>query len=166
MDMGLGGLQELVMDKEPGMLQFMGSQRFGHNWATELNWTESYYYLQKRNIGNYIMVTTENAYCLRTYWYFWVAIKLDAVQSYYFCVCSCSVASVICAFETRDCSSPGSCIHGIFQARILEQVAISFSKGSSLPRDWTLVLCFLHRQVDSLPLHHLGSPKKARSDCN
>ena len=31
MDMGLGGLQELVMDKEPGMLQFMGSQRVGHN---------------------------------------------------------------------------------------------------------------------------------------
>ena len=31
MDVSLGGLQELVMDKEPGMLQFMGSQRVGHN---------------------------------------------------------------------------------------------------------------------------------------
>ena len=37
MDMSLGGLWELVMDKEPGMLQFMGSQRVGHDWATELN---------------------------------------------------------------------------------------------------------------------------------
>ena len=65
-----------------------------------------------------------------------------------------------------DFSSPGSCIHGIFQARILEQVAISFSRGSLLLRDWNLVLCLVHRQVDSLPLHHLGSPKEARSDCN
>ena len=37
MDMGLGGLWELV---RPGVLRFMGSQRVGHDWATELNWTE------------------------------------------------------------------------------------------------------------------------------
>ena len=35
-----------------------------------------------------------------------------------------------------DCSLPGSSIHGIFQARVLEWVAISFSRGSSLSRDW------------------------------
>ena len=33
------------------------------------------------------------------------------------------------------CSLPGSSVHGIFQARILEWVAISFSRGSSRPRD-------------------------------
>ena len=38
-----------------------------------------------------------------------------------------------------DYSPPGSSIHGIFQARVLEWVAISFSKGSSWPRDWTWV---------------------------
>ena len=38
-----------------------------------------------------------------------------------------------------DCSPPGSSIHGIFQARILEWVAISFSRGSSRPRDRTEV---------------------------
>ena len=38
-----------------------------------------------------------------------------------------------------DCSPPGSSIHGILQARILEWVAISFSRGSSQPRDWTRV---------------------------
>ena len=38
-----------------------------------------------------------------------------------------------------DCSLPGSSIHGILQARILERVAISFSRGSSWPRDWTWV---------------------------
>ena len=36
MDMGLGGLRELVMDREPGVLQFMGSQIVGHDCATEL----------------------------------------------------------------------------------------------------------------------------------
>ena len=36
-----------------------------------------------------------------------------------------------------DCSLPGSSVHGIFQARILEWVAISFSMGSSRPRDRT-----------------------------
>ena len=38
-----------------------------------------------------------------------------------------------------DYSLPGSSVHGIFQARILEWVAISFSRGSSRPRDWTRV---------------------------
>ena len=38
-----------------------------------------------------------------------------------------------------DCSLPGSSVHGILQARILEWVAISFSRGSSQPRDWTQV---------------------------
>ena len=37
--------------------------------------------------------------------------------------------------DPMDCSLPDSSIHGIFQARILEWVAISFSRGSSLPRD-------------------------------
>ena len=36
-------------------------------------------------------------------------------------------------------SPPGFSVHGIFQARILEWVAISFSRGSSQPRDWTQV---------------------------
>ena len=38
-----------------------------------------------------------------------------------------------------DCSLPGSSIHGIFQARVLEWVAIFFSRGSSQPRDQTQV---------------------------
>ena len=48
-----------------------------------------------------------------------------------------------------DCSPPGSSIHRIFQARVLEWVAISFSRGSSPPRDRTWVSliasrCFYH----------------------
>ena len=41
--------------------------------------------------------------------------------------------------DPMDCSLPGSSIRGILQARILEWVAISFSRGSSQPRDWTQV---------------------------
>ena len=37
--------------------------------------------------------------------------------------------------DPMDCSPPGSSVHGILQARILEWVAISFSRGSSQPRD-------------------------------
>ena len=37
------------------------------------------------------------------------------------------------------CSLPGFSLHGILQARILEWVTISFSRGSSQPRDWTQV---------------------------
>ena len=40
-----------------------------------------------------------------------------------------------------DCSLPGSSVHGILQARILEWVAISFSRGSSRPGDQTQVSC-------------------------
>ena len=41
--------------------------------------------------------------------------------------------------DPMDCSLPGSSVHGIFQARVLEWVAISFSKRSSQPRDGTRV---------------------------
>ena len=42
--LSLSKLQELVIGK-PGMLQSMGLQRVGHDWATELNWTESYLFM-------------------------------------------------------------------------------------------------------------------------
>ena len=38
-----------------------------------------------------------------------------------------------------DCSLPGSSVHEIFQARVLEWIAVSFSRGSSQPRDRTQV---------------------------
>ena len=47
--------------------------------------------------------------------------------------------------DPMDCSLPGSSVHGIFQARVLEWIAISFSSGSSRPRDGTQV----SRIVDS-----------------
>ena len=48
--------------------------------------------------------------------------------------------------DPMGCSLPGSSVHGIFQARVLEWVAISFSRGSSRPRDWTQVSCIAGRR--------------------
>ena len=50
---------------------------------------------------------------------------------------------------------PGSFVHGIFQARILEWVAISFSRDFP---DQGLSTSLLHWQADSLLLYYLGSP--------
>ena len=59
-----------------------------------------------------------------------------------------------------DCSPPGSSVHGTVQARIQEWVAISFSRGSSWPRDPTQVSCM---QADSLLSEPPGKPKEVVS---
>ena len=56
---------------------------------------------------------------------------------------------------SQDCSPPGSSVHGVLQARILEWIAIPCSRGSSRPRDWTWVSC-IKRQI----LYHL-SPQRS-----
>ena len=47
--------------------------------------------------------------------------------------------------DPMDYSQPGSSVHGILQARILECAAIPFSRGSSWLRDWTQVSCIAGR---------------------
>ena len=54
-------------------------------------------------------------------------------------VCVFVAQSCLTLCGPMDCSLPASSVHGILQARILEWVAIPFSRESSLPRDWTLV---------------------------
>ena len=57
-------------------------------------------------------------------------------------LCACSVTQLCLALcDPMDCSPPGSSVHGIFQVRILEWVAISYFRGSSWPRDQTDVSC-------------------------
>ena len=53
--------------------------------------------------------------------------------------------SVSDSCDPMDCSLPGSSVHGILQARILEWVAISFSRGSSRPKNQTWVSCIAGR---------------------
>ena len=59
------------------------------------------------------------------------------------CVCVCVLVTQLCLTlcHPMDCSPPGSPVHGILQARILDCVAIPFSRGSSCPGDWTQDSC-------------------------
>ena len=59
----------------------------------------------------------------------------------YVCVYAKSLQSRLTLCDRMDCRSPGSSVHGIFQARTPKWVAISFSRGSSQLRDWTCVSC-------------------------
>ena len=49
--------------------------------------------------------------------------------------------SCLTLWDSMDCSPPGSSVHGIFQPRILEWVAISSPRGSSWPRNQTCISC-------------------------
>jgi len=55
-----------------------------------------------------------------------------------------------------DCSLPGSSVHGISQAKILERVAISYSRDLPNPETEPTSLAPLLLQVESLPPHCLG----------
>ena len=55
------------------------------------------------------------------------------------------VTSHVQLFVTHDCSPPGSSVYGISQARVLEWVAISFSRGSSWPWNQTWASCLAGR---------------------
>ena len=64
-------------------------------------------------------------------------------------VLSAPAAAALCSvlsdtLQPQGLHLPGSSIHGIYQARLLERVAISCSRGSSWPRDWTHLLHLLH----------------------
>ena len=54
--------------------------------------------------------------------------------------------------DPMGCSPPGSSVHGILQARILEWVAMPSSRGSSQPRDRTHIAC-----IDRYILHHCAA---------
>ena len=64
--------------------------------------------------------------------------------------CMCSVTQLcLTPCNPMDCSPPDSSVHGILQARILEGVANSFSRGPSQPRDWTHMswISCIHRWI-------------------
>ena len=86
----------------------------------------------------FLLIGIITSFCCRTQnWY----IFLNGTCV---CVCVCARAraqSHLTLCDPIDYSLPGFFVHGIFQARILEWVAISFSKGSSWYWDWTQVCC-------------------------
>ena len=58
-----------------------------------------------------------------------------------YCMCVKSLQSCLTLCDPMDCSSKGSPVHGVLQARILEWVATASSRGSPRPRDRTHISC-------------------------
>ena len=104
--------------------------------------------------GNCIRVTTHSS--VNTVFPF-----LSIVVILYMCACMCAKSLQSCStlWDAMDYSPPGYSVHGILQARILEWVAISSSRGSTWPRDLrtpeSYVSCIGRR---CLPLAPAGKP--------
>ena len=80
-------------------------------------------------------------------------------------VCACSVTqSCLTLCNPMDCSPPGSPVHGILQARILEWVAISFSRGFFQPRDpaWVSCVSCIGRLIFSILKKNANLKKRER----
>ena len=92
------------------------------------------------SINQFFFINQDDKFCicLNVYWP-WVK-KNDFFLKFQFNEYHWAVLSHVWLFATpTDHSPPGSSVHGILQARILEWVAYPFSRGSSWPRDWTSV---------------------------
>ena len=97
-------------------------------WGTSLE-TSRFFILTKRIIQN-THSSTRDQKITHTMW------KTNSV------LCACMLPqSCLALCDPINCGLPGSSVHRISQARILEWVAISFSRGSSWPRDGTPVSC-------------------------
>ena len=91
----------------------------------------------------------------------WVSVSVLVAQS---CPTCCN---------RMDCSLPGSSVHGILQARILEWVAIPFFRRSSWPRDWIQVFCipgrfftiWATREAQLLPYNQANELKTTFKTC-
>ena len=70
-------------------------------------------------------------------------VSMICHEKFIVCVLVTQLCPTLC--DPLDCSPPGSSIHGIFWARMLEWVAIAFSRGSSQHKDQTLVSCIAGR---------------------
>ena len=73
-------------------------------------------------------------------------LKHNIAYPAYYVACACSVAELcptLC--NPMDLSLPGSSVHGVFQARVLQWGAISYPRGSSWPRDQNCVSCINRR---------------------
>ena len=71
-----------------------------------------------------------------------IMLLLNRLQ---YSVCVLIAHSYLILFDLMDCKPQGSSVHGIFQARILEWIAIYFSRGSIQLRDQTQVSCIAGR---------------------
>ena len=85
------------------------------------------------------------------------------------CLCVCihakSLHSCLTLHNPTECSPPGSSVHGILQARILEGVTTRFSRGSFCPKDRSRVSCGSCIAGRFFITEPPGKPLKAKSSC-
>ena len=138
--------------EEPGGLQSMGSQRVGHDWATSLTHSAN----EEASPTNTNCLESEKiktktqpskaqndwegtqGNLLGEKWMFYVVTGLRTPGLHRYSESEVTLSCrTLC--NPMDCSLPGSSVHGIFQARVLDWVATAFSSRSSRPRDGTQV---------------------------
>ena len=153
MDMSLKKLQKIVKDREAWCVAVQGVT---NSWTWLSNWTTT-------TLGYNC-----EGWCFKNKFF----LKEDFSNHYF--VLFAQSRQILC--NPVECSLPGSSVHGIFQERILEWVHVSFSRGSSQPRDWKQVFCITswfftiwanreaHCFKQTLSFHTLWStPRKSRS---
>ena len=126
---------------KPGLLWFTGSQRVGHDWVTELNWTSHTCTLIHIKIE---IFRTKKIPCL------------FAVILQFHCVSHSVVSNALWPPWTVGHKPPDSSFHGMLLLKILKWVAIPFSRGSSPSQ--RLNPCLLHCRQILYHLSHQGSP--------
>ena len=117
--------------EEPGRLQSMGPLRVRHDWATSLS-LFTFMHWRRKWQPTPVFLPGESLLSMGSHrvghdWSDLAKKESEVAQSF------------LTFWDPMDCSLPCSSIHGIFQARVLEWVAISFARGFSWPRDQTRV---------------------------
>ena len=112
------------MDRGTWQATVHGVARVGHNSVTK----------EREGVGTSYSTGSSVQYSVMAQRGGMEAVVGGRLESEGICVCVCSNKSLqscptLCS--PMNCSSPGSSVHGIFQARILEQIAISSSRGPS-----------------------------------
>ena len=125
--------------------------RFLKKLKIELPYDPGYIFKKPKKIQTGTLMLTAALLTIAQTWKQPNGLSTDAwLKKYavYVCVYMCMYAYMcvhaqlcLTLCDAMDCSLPGSSVHGIFQAKILEWVAISFSRGSSQPGDRTYFSC-------------------------
>ena len=134
-----------------------GGRQGGHAQPTTPLWE-----VQAKRTQNYSLKPLWNLWNCWSYVFANSSLHLshgDTKQSCQWDSNRCMRAKLLQSCPTlMDCSLPGSSVHGILQARILEWVAIPFSRRSSQPRDQTQISYLLNWLAGSSPLAPPGKP--------